>query len=100
MKFLQHHTAHSTMHGSYGSVEEQQEEEEQIVVELNMTEKEVGSQLTSAPSSPTPSVSSAASTTSAAPRAKKKKKTLTRAETTMGGRSGTVSEQQNCKRGP
>ncbi|GFO42052.1 gypsy retrotransposon integrase-like protein 1 [Plakobranchus ocellatus] len=71
MKFLQHHMVHSTMHRSYGSVEEQQEEEE-IVVELNMTEEEVGSHFTSAPSSPTPSVSSAASTASAAPRAKKR----------------------------
>ncbi|GFO43731.1 lipopolysaccharide-induced tumor necrosis factor-alpha factor [Plakobranchus ocellatus] len=74
MKFLQHHMAHSTIHGRYGSVEKQQEEEEeeQIVVELNMEEEEVGSQFLSAPSSPTPSVSSAASTTSSAPRAKKR----------------------------
>ncbi|GFN95677.1 hypothetical protein PoB_002218300 [Plakobranchus ocellatus] len=70
MKFLQHHMAHSTMQGSYGIVEEQQEEEEQIGVELNMAED--GSGFLSAPSSPTPSVSSAASTTSAAPRAKKR----------------------------
>ncbi|GFO15607.1 hypothetical protein PoB_004211200 [Plakobranchus ocellatus] len=71
MKFLQHHMAHATMHGSYGSVEEQQEEE-QTVIELNMTEEEVGSQFTSARSSPTPSVLSAASTTSTAPRVKKR----------------------------
>ncbi|GFO15020.1 hypothetical protein PoB_004152500 [Plakobranchus ocellatus] len=96
MKFLQHHMAHSTMQGSYGIVEEQQEEEEQIGVELNMAGD--GSGFLLAPSSLTPSVSSAASTTSAAPRAKKK--TPARAETAMGGRSGSVSEQKNCKRGP
>ncbi|GFO33542.1 hypothetical protein PoB_006004700 [Plakobranchus ocellatus] len=95
MKFLQHHMAHSTIQGSYGIVEEQQEEEEQIGVELNMAGD--GSGFLLAPSSPTPSVSSAACTTSAAPRAKK---TPSRAETAMGGRSVSVSEQQNCKRGP